>query len=354
MPQIGVERFRSGHGQEHGAQRDQTDDPVAGQKRQPIDRIESAQHAGVRSEMHETPDGDHREPHRHDRPEKRRDPGGAARLHQKQSDQDGHREGHYIRIEPGRDDLQTFDCGENRNGRGDDGIAVEQGRAADAEQEYHHAGRAHRALRQGHQRQRAAFPVVVEPQQDEHVFRGDDEQQRPNDQRQYAEHGRLGRHPAWPPGGDHRLAQCVERARADVAVNDAETAERQRPKAGLGVNFAVPMGRCLAPFGSGYGVGHLFCQELCQRCCTAQCAGSRLIAPDPGSVSRAVISKTQISHAGAQVPSGAPFLLLQGRMVWNRSAWFLVRAQCGLGEPALGEIRAGATGPAPPCRREIS
>src|SRR4029077_5024962 len=93
--------------------------------------------------------------------------------------------------------------------------------------------------------------------------------------------------------------QRIERARADVAVNDAETAERQRPEADLGMRFAVPMGRRLAPFGSGYGVGHWFCQELCQLCCTAPSAGPRLITPPPGSVSRVPISKMQVSYANA-------------------------------------------------------
>ena len=53
------------------------------------------------------------------------------------------------------------------------------------------AARAERARGERHQRERAAFAFVVGAQQDEHVFGGDDEQQRPDDQRQDAEHDRL-------------------------------------------------------------------------------------------------------------------------------------------------------------------
>ena len=47
-----------------------------------------------------------------------------------------------------------------------------------------------RAGRERGQRQRAALAVVVGAQQDQHVFDRDDDDQRPQDQRQHAEHGR--------------------------------------------------------------------------------------------------------------------------------------------------------------------
>ena len=98
-----------------------------------------------------------------------------------------------------------------------------------------------RALRQRHQRQRAALAVVVGAQQDHDVFERDDDDQRPEDQRQHAEHRvSLGALPA-PTAADDRFAQRVERARADVAVDDADAAERQRPEAALRA-FAVAGG----------------------------------------------------------------------------------------------------------------
>ena len=93
---------------------------------------------------------------------------------------------------------------------------------------------AERALRQRHQRQRAALAVVVGAQQDHDVFERDDDDQRPEDQRQDAEHRLARRRAAGADRGQHRLAKRVERAGADVAVDDADAAERQRPEAGCG------------------------------------------------------------------------------------------------------------------------
>ena len=44
-------------------------------------------------------------------------------------------------------------------------------------------------------------------------------------------------------GGDDGLAQRVERAGADVAVDDADAAEHQRLEAGGGMRFAMTVGR---------------------------------------------------------------------------------------------------------------
>ena len=91
-----------------------------------------------------------------------------------------------------------------------------------------------RALRQRHQRQRAALALVVGAQQDDDVFERDDDDQRPEDQRQHAEHRVAGRRAVGADRGDHRFAEGVERARADVAVDDADAAERQQPEAVAG------------------------------------------------------------------------------------------------------------------------
>ena len=47
---------------------------------------------------------------------------------------------------------------------------------------------AKRPLAQRHQRQRAAFAVIVGAQQQQHVFGGHDDEQRPQDQAEHAEH----------------------------------------------------------------------------------------------------------------------------------------------------------------------
>ena len=90
---------------------------------------------------------------------------------------------------------------------------------------------AERAGGQGRQRERAALAVVVGAQQDQHVFQRDDDDQRPQDQRQHAEYD-IARDGVVVARRDRRLAEGVERAGADIAVDDADAAERQRREAG--------------------------------------------------------------------------------------------------------------------------
>ncbi len=66
---------------------------------------------------------------------------------------------------------------------------------------------------------------------------------RPQDQRENAEHGLrrgLGRTAA---GGNDGLTQRVERAGADVAVDDADAAQHQGLEGGGGMHFSMTVGR---------------------------------------------------------------------------------------------------------------
>ena len=64
-----------------------------------------------------------------------------------------------------------------------------------------------------------------------HVFAGDDEDQRPQDQRQHAEHAFVRDDIGWSRRRLERDAKGIKRARADVAEHDAHAAERERPEA---------------------------------------------------------------------------------------------------------------------------
>ena len=57
-------------------------------------------------------------------------------------------------------------------------------------------------------------------------------------------------------GGDNGLPQSVERARADIAVDDADAAERKRPQPGRGASVGVAANRHVAPNRSGCVVRH--------------------------------------------------------------------------------------------------
>ena len=188
-------------------------------------------------------DPDHGEPDQHDRAEEGGDARGAARLHGKQHQQDQHRERDDIGIERGGDELDAFDRRQHRQRRCDDGIAVEQRAADDAEQDdaaRPSAGRG--ALRQRHQCERAALAVVIGPQQDHHIFQRDHDDQRPQDQRDDAKHRMRGRLAARACRSDG-LAQRIERAGADVAIDHADAADHERGKTGGGMGVAMPVGR---------------------------------------------------------------------------------------------------------------
>ena len=97
----------------------------------------------------------------------------------------------------GVDDLQALDRAEHRDRRRDHAVAVEQRGAEDAEQRCStRRSRAvvHRCVRrQRDQRQDAAFAVVVGAHDEQDVLERDDDRQRPEDQRQHAEHVALRR-----------------------------------------------------------------------------------------------------------------------------------------------------------------
>ena len=131
-------------------------------------------------------------PDHHDRPEQAGDAGGAAPLRRKQHDQDGGRERGDDMTEGGICKLEAFDRGEHRDRRRDHRVSEKHRSANDAKQEHQRSAPAQRAARQRGERERAAFPVVVRAQEDQHVFDGDHDDQRPQDQRQHAEYDLAG------------------------------------------------------------------------------------------------------------------------------------------------------------------
>ena len=205
---------------------------MAGEKRRGIGRIERSEHAGIVGDMHEAGQPKRQEPQRHHRAEERGDAGGAVRLHGKQEDQDQHRERHHVAFQLRRCHLQAFDRRQHRDGRRQESIAVEQSRGDHAEHEHHElrARRAESPLGKGHQGQCAAFALVVGAQQNDHIFRGDDEDQRPQDERQHAEHCSARQVALVAAGSLKRDAEGIEWARADVAIDDTHAAERERPE----------------------------------------------------------------------------------------------------------------------------
>ena len=192
--------------------------------------IERRQHLRIVAHVHEARSRDRQEPQRHHRTEQGCDSRGPARLHREQRDQDHDGERHDVMLEAGLGELEALDRGEDRDRRRDDGIAVEHGGTDDAEHHHRHRTPPDRPRRQRRQRQRSPFPVIVGAQQDQHVFQGDDDYQRPQDEREHAEHEFMGDR-AGPGSRRRRFSECVERAGADVAIDDADAPEREAPEA---------------------------------------------------------------------------------------------------------------------------
>ena len=136
-------------------------------------------------------------------------------------------------------DLHTFDGAEHRDRRRDDSIAVEQRRAekTEGDQEYP-APTIRRATlllkQQREERENPALAAVVRTHDEDDVLHAHHDDEQPYNQRQHAVHIQLRRLESVL--GIEALTQCVQRARPDVAVDDAERDQRQSrqtPAAGL-------------------------------------------------------------------------------------------------------------------------
>jgi hypothetical protein len=100
-------------------------------------------------------------------------------------------------------------------------------------QQKHHelrSCRVKRPLSKRHQGKCAAFALVVGAEQNEHIFGGNDEDEGPQDQRQHAEHCPAGQIALRSAGRLQGNAEGIEGTRADVAVDDAHAAKRERPE----------------------------------------------------------------------------------------------------------------------------
>ena len=164
----------------------------------------------------------------------------ALRPEQRNEDDDGRRQD--VGREHRRQQFEAFERGQHRDRRRDHGVAGKQRGAGDAEKEHQRGALAERGLGQRHQRQDAALALVVRPHQEQDIFGGDGEKQRPEQQRYGADDAAVG--DAAVLDVMQRLAQGVKRAGADVAEDDAKRSEGE---GGDGA-FAMP-GRRVADDG---------------------------------------------------------------------------------------------------------
>ncbi len=231
MSHVGVERFAPGHHQEHRSQDEEAVPAVVAEERDRVERVYRRKHSRVRSDRDDAQDREGREPQHHDRAEDRAHAGGAVALHQEEAheDEDGKRKN--IGLEERGRDRETFERAQDGDRRSDHAVAVQEGGAEDAHPEDGEmAGHAVFRVRpdQREEREDAAFAAVVGSHHEGEVLQGDDDEERPEDERENAVDVLGCRSDG--VGTMEAFSKSVERARPDVAVDHSESAEREREK----------------------------------------------------------------------------------------------------------------------------
>ncbi len=252
MAHVGVQRFGAGDGENDRAERDERLPMMMPEKGDGMGRVQGTQNRRIGHDLEKAKAGQDGEPQAHDRAEQHAHAAGAALLQQEEPGQDRDRGRHDIGLEPRRRDIQAFDRAQHRDRRRQDAISIEK-RCADHGQQDRRAlsagAGAHTTLDQARQGQDATLPLVVGAHDHGDIFDRDDQEQRPEDQREHPENCRLAERQA--AACAERLPQGVERAGADIAEHDAHGADRQAGKptaagavrhtgGGGGVRAAVP------------------------------------------------------------------------------------------------------------------
>ena len=233
MPHVGVERLGSGHRQEHRSHHPQRakavlDEELDGHRR--VDRPEDHRPVkGVKQSQRRQDD----EPHQRYRAEVRRHPLRATALDPEKREQDPQRDRQDVGVKDWSHQLEALDRRQDRDRRGDRSVAVEERGAGDPQPKQQGGPSPDRALGQGQQRKRATLAAVVGAEHQHDVLEGDDQDQGPEQQRDDPDHLALAED-AVTRCLVERLAQGVERARADVAVDDTHRAQGKLPKMGWG------------------------------------------------------------------------------------------------------------------------
>ena len=256
---VRVQRLGARDREHHRAERDERDVAVVEQEADPVGRRDRLQDLGLLDDLVQPGDGEDREPSSHHRPEQAPDRARPEALGGEQHGQDRERERHDELVQRRLDDFDPLDRREHRDRRRDHAVAVEQRGAEDAERDEHDLRGA--ALEpdvpdqrdQGHD---PALALVVGAHDEHDVLDRDDDRDRPEHERDHAVDAGLGRPDRVLVGGEDRL-QRVQRARPDVAEDDAERAQRQR---GHALVMAAPHARRLLlgrgrDFGRGGGHG---------------------------------------------------------------------------------------------------
>ena len=208
--------------------------PCSMKKRTPHQGLSAFSTSGLPLMLRMPMRGQRQEPEHDDRPECLADQVGAEPLRGEQQQQHADRDRQHPAVQRRRGHLEALDRRQHRDRRRQHAVAEEQ-RDAEHAEDADQVGRfrclRQRALRQCRERHDAAFALVVGAHDHQHVLHRDHDHQRPEHQRQDAEHrGVVGRQAVVRR---ERFLDRVQRAGADVAEHDADRAEHHGAEAGL-------------------------------------------------------------------------------------------------------------------------
>ena len=194
-----------------------------------VPRIQRTEDRRVAGDLGGAEAADHREPHEHDRAEDVADPLRPVLLEEEEQAEDQERERDHGPRERRGGDFQALGRAQDRDRRRDDAVPVQQGGAEETERDDgappDGGPTAPRLLDQREQREDPALAPVIQAHDEDNVLHADDQDERPDDEREHPIH-RRDRGPE-PVVGGEALLERVEGARADVAVDDAESRERK-------------------------------------------------------------------------------------------------------------------------------
>ena len=122
------------------------------------------------------------EPHQRYRTKVRRHAFRATALDPEKREQDPQRDRQDVGVQDWSDQLEALDRRQDRDRRGDRGVAVEERGAGDPQPKEQRCSAPDCALCQGEQRERATLAAVIRPQHQHDVLEGDDQDQRPEQQ----------------------------------------------------------------------------------------------------------------------------------------------------------------------------
>ena len=227
MSHVGIERLPARYGQKNAADHDHGTGAMQPKIVDSHQRIEGGEDGGMMHDLVEAEPAQARKPQDHHFAENAANRFGAVPLNRKERDENDDGERHNHALKHRRDQPQPFHGGQDRNGRGDDAVAIQEGGAENPQRGHDRSGFAGfdgSALgeSQGEQREDPPLPVVVGPEDDADVFDGDQEDQAPQDQRNDPKNIlRLG--PVL-----QALLESIKRARADIAKDHAQGDDCER------------------------------------------------------------------------------------------------------------------------------